>query len=96
MRVAVQEAECGDDEHRHPRGGRSASATQMPSATPESATPASTAGSGMPSRPRNAPSAMIIGKVTGRSHIAGARSCAPHRADRHHRREVIEPGDADA
>ena len=45
---------------------------------PESATPASIPGSGTPISPSMPPNAMTIGNVTGRSHTAGAPSCAPH------------------
>ena len=39
--------------------------------------PISTPGSGTPSKPRNPPSAITSGNVTGSTQIAGAPSCAP-------------------
>ena len=60
-------------------GGFASDATISPSSTADSATPISTPGSGMPTRPRNPPTAITIGNVTGSSHTAGAPSCAPHR-----------------
>ena len=60
------------------RGGRFSASTIAPSTSAENAMPISTPGSGMPSKPIIPPSAMTIGKVTGKSQIAGAPSCAPH------------------
>ncbi len=66
---------------RRPRasGGRSSDITARPSRIADTAMPTSTPGSGTPSRPTMPPSAITIGKVTGKSHSAGAPSCAPQR-----------------
>ena len=58
-------------------GKRRSVITAVPSKIAEAAMPASTPGSGIPSKPRKPPSAMTIGNVTGSSQIAGAPSCAP-------------------
>ena len=72
--VAVEDREEADEATATASGGRSANITTRPRTTAEAAMPTSRPGSGTPSSPTRPPSAIIMGKVTGKSHSAGAPS----------------------
>ncbi len=60
------------------KGGRFSANTIAPSTSADNAMPTSSPGKGMPIKPIIPPSAMTMGKVIGKTQMAGAPSCAPH------------------
>ena len=72
-------------------GGRNSDITASPRRIAEAAIPTSTPGSGTPRSPSIPPSAITIGKATGRSQSAGSAELRAPEAHRDHRQDVIQP-----